>query len=100
MEIELNAAQFSTESDVEQKFVLALLTAPEHLGIPTLAIKTKGYIKPSEFSKKAGVTFGDYPDYPDYSVWLRGFPPFLSRLRHRRSMRQSGTKKRNLMPRA
>lgn len=74
MDIQLDAAQFSTESDVEQKFVFGLLTAVEHLGIPALALKTKGYIKPSEFGKKSGVPFGDYPDY---SVWLRGFPVLL-----------------------
>ena len=93
MQIELESTQLSTESDVEQKLVLPLLTAPEHLAIPALNVKTKGYVKPSEFSKKAGVGFGDYPDY---SIWIRGFPVFLVEVKTPKVSAESGYKEAQL----
>ena len=93
MQIELESTQFLTESDVEQKFVLPLLTAPEHLALPALTIKTKGYVKPSEFSKKAGIGFGDYPDY---SIWLRGFPVLLVEVKTPKVSAESGYKEAQL----
>ena len=43
-----------TESDVEQKVILPLLTSSELLGISHDLIRSKTYLAPTAFDKKAG----------------------------------------------
>jgi hypothetical protein len=74
MRIDINAVSIKTESDAEQKFVMPLLSRDEYLAIPILSIKTKEYLRPSNFGKKAGISYGDFPDY---SIWMHGFPVLL-----------------------
>ena len=93
MNLETDPAQLSTESDVEQKFVLPLLINSEYLNIPSLAVKTKVYIQATKFSKKAGVTSGDYPDY---SVWSRGFPVLLVEVKNPKVSAENGYKEAQL----
>ena len=73
-----NALMFSnidqslrTESDVEQKLVMPLLTSELFLAIPETSIHTKEYLPPALLDKTAGKTTGYYPDY---SVWMHGLP--------------------------
>jgi hypothetical protein len=61
----------TSESDVEQKVIMPLLTGAGFLDLPLDQIYTKEYLAPTELDKKAGKT-GGY--YPDYSVWIRSFP--------------------------
>lgn len=64
----------STESDVEQKVVMPLLTDGQLLAIPSASVHTKQYLAPAALDKAAGKTSGYYPDY---SVWLRGLPVMI-----------------------
>jgi hypothetical protein len=59
-----------TESDVEQKVLMPLLSGEAYLAIPQPQIHTKGYLEPTKLDKEAGKT-GGY--FPDYSVWGCGF---------------------------
>jgi hypothetical protein len=68
---DLSAASATTESDVEQKIILPLLTAAEWLAVPDSAIRTKHYLPPTTIDKGAGRRTGYYPDY---SVWIDGLP--------------------------
>jgi len=61
----------SNESDVEQKILFPLLTAPEYLAISQEFVKTKKYLAPTQLDKGTGRT-GGY--YPDYSIWILGHP--------------------------
>ncbi len=63
-----------TESDVEQKVILPLLTEGNLLAIDVRRIKTKDYLAPSILDKGAGRT-GGY--YPDYSIWEKAFPVMI-----------------------
>ena len=67
-----NPADLTTESDVEQKFALPLLTsqAPLGLGIPAAEIFTKPNIR--EFQIGKGATAKLY--YPDYLVTILALP--------------------------
>lgn len=67
----LGNATFVTESDVEQKLIMPLLTADEWLGIPERAIYSKKYLPPMTIDKGANRRMGYYPDY---SVWIDGLP--------------------------
>ncbi len=67
----LNEDQFRTESDVEQKYILPLLTNPSYIGLPSRWIRTKEYMSPTDIDKAAGRRHGYVPDY---SVWLGGLP--------------------------
>jgi hypothetical protein len=60
-----------TESDVEQKLIMPLLTSEVMLAIPISNIQTKEYFPPTLLDKTAGKT-GGY--FPDYSVWMHGLP--------------------------
>jgi type I site-specific restriction endonuclease len=71
MHIDHDGMVLESESDVEQKLIMPLLTGPAYLNIPESKIKTKQYLAPTEFNKKAGQTSGHYPDY---SIWFRSFP--------------------------
>lgn len=66
-----NDVVLSTESDVEQKVVMPLLTGAEYLGIPESSVKTKGYLPPVDLDKAAGKANGYFPDY---SIWFHGLP--------------------------
>jgi type I site-specific restriction endonuclease len=61
----------ATESDVEQKVIMPVLTGGIYLEIPTDRIRTKDYLAPAVLDKAAGRQSGYYPDY---TVWMRGFP--------------------------
>jgi Type I restriction enzyme R protein N terminus (HSDR_N) len=67
----LSAAAVTTESDVEQKLILPLLTAAEWLAIPEKALRTKHYLPPATIDKGAGRRIGYFPDY---SAWIDGLP--------------------------
>jgi len=68
--IDFGRLQVSTESDVEQKILMPLLTGQAYLAIPTQQIHTKEYLAPTKLDKAGGKTTGYYPDY---SVWGYGF---------------------------
>jgi type I site-specific restriction endonuclease len=68
---DLGSARLVTESDVEQKLILPLLTANEWLGIPEGTIYTKKYLPPATIDKGRNRRIGYYPDY---SVWIDGLP--------------------------
>lgn len=48
---DLSATSVTTESDVEQKIILPLLTAAEWLAVPDSAIRTKHYLPPTTIDK-------------------------------------------------
>jgi hypothetical protein len=64
----------STESDVEQKVIMPLLTSERFLAIPYPNVQTKLYLAPTSLDKAAGKTTGYYPDY---SIWLHGLPVMI-----------------------
>jgi len=63
-----------TESDVEQKVLMPLLTSEHYLGIPEVQVKTKQYLPPVDLDKAAGKMTGYVPDY---SIWLHGLPVMI-----------------------
>lgn len=64
----------TTESDVEQKVLMPLLTDGPLLAIPKASVLTKAYLAPAALDKAAGKMAGYYPDY---SVWLHGLPVMI-----------------------
>ncbi len=74
MHIDHDQMVLETESDVEQKVIMPLLTSGTYLGIPQSGIFTKKYLAPTELDKKAGRAYGYYPDY---SVWMKRFPVLI-----------------------
>jgi GTPase SAR1 family protein len=70
----LGSLSFTTESDVEQKLIITLLTSDEWLGIPLDAIHSKQYLPPTTIDKGAGRRIGYYPDY---SIWVDALPLFI-----------------------
>src|ERR1035437_5523433 len=74
MHIDHDKLTLETESDVEQKVIMPLLTSGSYLGIPEGRIFTKKYLAPTELDKRAGRATGYYPDY---SVWMGGFPVLI-----------------------
>jgi type I site-specific restriction endonuclease len=68
---EEKADTLRTESDVEQKVIMPLLSGEATLGIPIDRIRTKEYLAPSKLDKAAGKNMGYFPDY---SVWCLSFP--------------------------
>jgi hypothetical protein len=62
---------FSTESDVEQKFIMPLLTHPSFLEIPSRAILTKKSMRVLPFVDKSALPKGYIPDY---IVFFNGYP--------------------------
>jgi hypothetical protein len=74
MHIDYDNLVLETESDVEQKLIMPLLTGPAYLNIPANKIFTKRYLAPSVLDKKANRN-GGY--YPDYAVFLRSFPVLI-----------------------
>ncbi|MGA9527621.1 MAG: type I restriction enzyme HsdR N-terminal domain-containing protein [Terriglobales bacterium] len=71
MHIDHDNLVLQTESDVEQKVVMPLLTGNMYLAIGERRIFTKKYLAPTDLDKKAGRTTGYYPDY---TAWMGGFP--------------------------
>lgn len=71
MHIDHDNLTLATESDVEQKVIMPVLTGGIYLEIPTDRIRTKDYLAPAVLDKVAGRQSGYYPDY---TVWMRGFP--------------------------
>ena len=71
MHIDHEGVVLETESDVEMKIIVPLLQGAAYLDIPESSVKTKKYLAPTPFNKKAGQTAGNYPDF---SVWFRSFP--------------------------
>lgn len=71
MHIDYDNLTLATESDVEQKVVMPLLTGAAYLGISLECIFTKKYLAPTVLDKAAEKTSGSYPDY---SIWMHGFP--------------------------
>jgi hypothetical protein len=71
MHIDHDDLTLVTESDVEQKVVMPLLTGAAYLEIPPERVYTKEYLAPTALDKTAGRTKGYYPDY---TVWMKGFP--------------------------
>jgi hypothetical protein len=71
MHIDHDNLVLQTESDVEQKVIMPLLTGESYLGIPSSKIFTKSYLAPSVLDKKADRKSGYYPDYV---VFMRSFP--------------------------
>ncbi|MGO9271594.1 MAG: type I restriction endonuclease [Terriglobia bacterium] len=74
MHIDHDNLALSTESDVEQKIIMPLLTGTMYLDIPADKIFTKQYMAPTPLDKAAGRE-GGY--YPDYAIWMRGFPVLI-----------------------
>lgn len=70
----LGSLSFVTESDVEQKLIVTLLTSEAWLGIPLDAIHSKQYLPPTTIDKGAGRRIGYYPDY---SVWINSLPVLI-----------------------
>jgi hypothetical protein len=70
----LCSLSLTTESDVEQKLIITLLTSDEWLGIPLDSIHTKQYLPPATIDKGAGRRIGYYPDY---SIWIDALPVFI-----------------------
>src|ERR1700687_442911 len=64
----------TTESDVEQKVVMPLLTDQRLLAIPEANVYTKQYLAPAALDKAAGKLVGYYPDY---SIWFHGLPTMV-----------------------
>ena len=62
---------FSTESDVEQKFIMPLLTHPSFLEVPSKAILTKKSLRVLSFVEKSSLPKGYIPDY---IVFFNGYP--------------------------
>jgi hypothetical protein len=62
---------FSTESDVEQKFIMPLLTHPSFLEVPSKAILTKKSLRVLSFVDKSSLPKGYIPDY---IVFFNGYP--------------------------
>jgi hypothetical protein len=60
-----------SESDVEQKVIMPLLTGEAYLDIPQAMVFTKAYMAPTALDKDAGKKTGYFPDY---TVWVFGFP--------------------------
>ncbi|HVB57925.1 MAG TPA: type I restriction enzyme HsdR N-terminal domain-containing protein [Candidatus Acidoferrales bacterium] len=71
MHIDHDNLNLTTESDVEQKVIMPVLTGGIYLEIPMDRIRTKSYLAPVALDKAAGRQSGYYPDY---TVWMRGFP--------------------------
>jgi hypothetical protein len=63
-----------TESDVEQKVVMPLLTDRRLLAIPEGNLYIKQYLAPAALDKAAGKLNGYYPDY---SIWFHGLPTMV-----------------------
>ena len=62
---------FSTESDVEQKFIMPLLTHPSFLEVPSKTILTKKSLRVLSFVEKSSLPKGYIPDY---IVFFNGYP--------------------------
>ncbi len=71
MPIDHDCLVLTTESDVEQKIIMPLLTDGTLLGLPGDRIFTKDFMAPTALDKSAGRSSGYYPDY---TAWYRGFP--------------------------
>lgn len=74
MHLDYENLRLDTESDVEQKIVMPLLTGEGYLAIATNQISTKKYMAPVALDKSAGKDSGYYPDYV---IWMRGFPVLI-----------------------
>jgi hypothetical protein len=61
----------STESDVEQKFIMPVLTHPSFLEVPAKAILTKKSLRTVSFIDKSSLPKGYIPDY---IVFINGYP--------------------------
>jgi type I site-specific restriction endonuclease len=70
MYIDHDNLKLSTESDVEQKVIMPLLTGPIYLGLAQEQVFTKKYLAPTILDKLAEKTSGYFPDY---SIWIHGF---------------------------
>jgi type I site-specific restriction endonuclease len=70
IQIDHDRLNFRTESDVEQKLLMPLLSGEAYLAIPQALIRTKDYLAPTKLDKSAGKNAGYFPDY---SVWRYGF---------------------------
>jgi hypothetical protein len=71
---DLSSITMRTESDVEQKLIIKLLTASEWLDIPLDYVHTKQYLPPIDLDKGAGRRIGYYPDY---SIWVDAIPVMI-----------------------
>jgi hypothetical protein len=71
MHIDHDGVVLNNESDVEVKIIVPLLQGAAYLDIPEAAVKSKKYLSPTPFNRKAGQTSGNYPDF---SIWFRSFP--------------------------
>ena len=56
MHIDHEGVVLETESDVEMKIIVPLLQGAAYLDIPESSVKTKKYLAPTPFNKKAGQT--------------------------------------------
>jgi hypothetical protein len=74
MHIDHDNLSLLSESDVEQKIVMPLLTGTNYLEISQDRIFTKEYLAPTILDKAAGKTSGYFPDY---SIWMHGFPVLI-----------------------
>lgn len=71
MHIDHDSVVLQNEADVEMKIIVPLLQGAAYLDIPEKSIKSKSYLAPTPFNRKAGLTSGGFPDF---SVWLHSFP--------------------------
>jgi hypothetical protein len=90
------ASTFANEAEVEQKFILPLLAAPNALAIPGDAIKPKAYVSPTILDKTAG-RIGGY--YPDFSIWLLGHPVLIVEAKDPSITSQTGFREASLYAR-
>ena len=91
--VDLGRTECGSESDVEQKIVLPLLTATEWLRIPANAVHTKHYLPPTTIDK-GRKSKGGY--YPDYSVWVDGLPVFIVEVKSPNESAEEGLREAQL----
>lgn len=89
--MEINIENIDTESDVEQKIIMPLLTSV--LRYNDEEIKTKDYLAPTDIDKGAGKKIGYYPDY---LIYLGGIPIIVGEAKDPKTNVEQGYKEARL----
>jgi hypothetical protein len=90
------SSAYANEAEVEQKFILPLLTGPGALAIPGVLVKPKEYVPPTLLDKAAGRRSGYYPDF---SIWLLGHPVLIVEAKDPNITSQTGFREASLYAR-